>query len=78
LKRGENAKTDIFQSMNVDPLTKDGKRLFVDRVNISNPENMYVVETNPETLALFNQNRMQSDYPDKSNIIYSEPSHKKK
>jgi hypothetical protein len=57
--------------MNVNTLTKDGKRLFKDRVNISNPENMHDIERNPETLALYNQNKMQMDYPDKSNVVYS-------
>ena len=46
LDREMNATSDIFKTMNVDPNKKDGKKLFIDKVNISNPENMHTVEKN--------------------------------
>ena len=41
-----NATSDIFKTMNVNPTKKDGKKLFVDKVNVSNPENLHTVEKN--------------------------------
>ena len=72
-----NATSDIFKTMNVDPNKKDGKKLFTDKVNISNPENMHTVEKNQQLLAQYNQNKMQSDYPDKSKIEYVQPEMKR-
>lgn len=59
--------------MNVDPPKGDGRRYYVGRVNISNPENMHYVEKNPEKLASYNQAKILHDYPDKSNVVYTEP-----
>jgi hypothetical protein len=36
-----NATSDIFKTMNAEKDKNDGKKLFSDRVNISNPENMH-------------------------------------
>jgi hypothetical protein len=68
--REMNAKEDIFQSMNTNPVVKEGKKYFTGKVNISDPENMHSVEKNPRKLAEYNADKMQLDYPDKSNIVY--------
>ena len=77
LDREMNATSDIFKTMNVDSIKKDGKRLFTDKVNISNPENMHTIEKDQQILAQYNVNKMLNDYPDKSKIQYVQPEIKK-
>jgi hypothetical protein len=40
--------------MNDEPAHNDGKRLFRDRVNISNPEDLHPVEHNQQVLTGYN------------------------
>lgn len=53
----------------LDHVKKDGKRLFLDRVNNSNAENMHHIDLSQKLIA-----RNTSDFPDKSNIQYENPS----
>jgi hypothetical protein len=65
-----NADCDIFKSMqsDLDQPHKDGKRLFLDRVNNSNDENMYLVDHAQKVYE-----RHRTEFPDKSKINYENP-----
>lgn len=60
----------MFNSMqsDLDQIKKDGKRLFLDRVNNSDANNMHPVDPLQKA---FNKNL--HDYPDKSKIVYENP-----
>jgi hypothetical protein len=59
--------------MQTEPEKQDGKRLFRDRVNISNADAMYPVETDRAVLASYIEPRSAMEYPDKTGIIYVPP-----
>jgi hypothetical protein len=68
-----NADGNLFDTMmqETDPI--GGKRLFRDRVNISDAGNMHPVETDISVLRNMNEPKSNLDYADKSKIIYEAP-----
>ena len=72
-ERMGNAEGNLFDTMMQETDAIGGKRLFRDRVNISDDGNMYPVEKDLSVLKTINESKMNLDYADKSKIIYEAP-----
>ena len=68
-----NADGNLFSTMMQEGDHIGGKRLFKDRVNISDAGNMHPIETDLQILRTINEPKSNLDYGDKSKIIYEPP-----
>ena len=68
-----NQSTNIFTKMNQQKFLPEGKKLYLDKVNRSDDQNMYIVETDPQKKAALIFGRNTQDFPNLSKIQYAPP-----